>query len=371
MKIQSLELYMSKAKIVVISDIHFGKKDPKITYNMLKDVFIKYCRDNKPDLIVIAGDLFDKKFGLHSDVTENANKFVSDLVSFCDENDTDLYMIHGTMSHDNMQLKSFNHYSENKHVHIFKEKTFVQFKGLNIYIMPEEYVPFSYYNKDLMCNPDLIFGHGMFDFATVVVKTDKKQRSENLNSKIISQHVKYGAYFGHVHTHKCNGKVKYTGSFDRLAFGEEEDKGFMVIDINGDEFSDKFIINSEAQTYKSVNATEIPDTMEETIKYLNDMSQTVNFLRIVIDSDIKEDKFNNIVGFTRTHDNVSILKKVINSKREVDEQTRIKNKELEDSLKEFENLDFIEITKKIGKEKYGVDFTTDEILEIMEKDIKR
>ena len=363
---------MNSIKVVIISDIHFGKKDPKTTYDMLKQVFMKYCIESKPDLIVIAGDLFDKRFGLHSDVSEYTNRFISDVVTFCNENGSDMFLIHGTMSHDNLQLKTFKHYLDNPHVKIFDTVTETEYRGYKILIMPEEYVKFDYYKPYLRKKPDLVFGHGMFDFATVVVRSDRKMRSEALNSKFVSDNVKYGAYFGHVHTHQKHGKVTYTGSFDRLAFGEEEDKGFVELTINDKEFKENFIINGSAQLFKSINANDIPDDLEKLLKFLDSLTTSIDYLRIVIDSEISESKFNNIVGFVKNHPSVSILKKIIGVKREEEiAEENEKVRELENKLKQFENMGFIEITKKIGKENYGIDFTTDEILELMEKEVKK
>lgn len=359
-------------RILVISDIHFGKKDPKITYKMLDEVFIKYCEDNKPDLIIIAGDLFDKRFGLHSDVSENVNKFMGKLVKFIENNNSTLYIIHGTLSHDHYQLKTFKHYLVNPNIRIFETVEGVEFNGYKILIMPEEYVTFNYYDEYLSKQWDFVFGHGMFDFATVIIKSDKKLKQEVLNSKKLSHSVKYGVFFGHVHTSQNHNKVMYTGSFDRLNFGEEEDKGFVDIFVDDKNYNVKFIKNPMAQTYTTINAKDIPEDLEKSLEYMRNFKESNDYLRIVIDSEITENKLNNIIGFERNNDNVTILKKIIGVKKDEETKTEIDKVTLElmNKLKDFENLNFIEITKKIAKDDYGIEFTTDEILDIIESDKK-
>lgn len=356
-------------KFVVISDIHFGKKDSKLTYDMLRKEFVDYCYQYLPDLIIIAGDLFDKRFGLHSDVSEYANRFISDLVDLINDSGASLWLIHGTMSHDNLQLKSFKHYLSDDRIKIFEKVSEENFFGYSFLIMPEEYVPLSYYKPFLKNKHDFIVGHGMFDFATVVTAADKKRKTEVLNSKMFSDNVNQMVYFGHVHTHQKHNKIMYTGSFDRLAFGEEEPKGFVscFIDARGSVVTN-FIENVSAQKYTSINAVNIPDNMEESLSYMKNILSDNDYLRIVIDSDISDEKLNNIIGFVKSNEKVSILKKVVGTKSKeevkvIEERVR----ELENKLKAFENMNFIEITKKIGKDDYNMEFTTDEILEIMEK----
>lgn len=361
-------------KILIISDIHFGKKDPKITYEMLKKDFIVYMKKAIPNLIVVAGDLYDKRFGIHSDVSEYVNKFISELVEFCNDNDSDLFLIRGTLSHDDYQLKSFNHYLTNKHIKIFDKVEEINYKGLDILIMPEEYVPFSYYNKYLEKKHDLIFGHGMFDFATVVTSKDlKRKHQEVLNSKKISDNVRFGAYFGHVHKAQNHQKVNYVGSYDRLDFGDGPDsKSFLELNIEGCKFSEKSIINKYAQTYKTINHKDIPSDMEICLNYLRKLSNENDYIRIIIDSEIDEPKFNNITGFSKNSDNVTILKKIVgltNQSNNIkhNEELEKQRVELNNKIKSFEGLSFIEITRKIAMDEYGVDLTADEILEVIEK----
>ena len=90
-------------------------------------------------------------------------------------------------------------------------------------------------------------------------------------------------------------------------------------------------------------------------------------LRIIIDSDITEEKYNNLKACSYDNNNLFLYKRMRGlSKKEDDE----KNKVLEEHRKErraliekYSKMDFYEITKSFIKDKYSIEVSTDEIKE--------
>jgi len=96
------------------ADFHFGKKsNPDRLYNELQNEFITTLKEFKPDIIELAGDLTDKKLTLNADATIYCNRFMDDIYGFT-RNGTTVLLIHGTLSHDNMQINSYGHYASDK-----------------------------------------------------------------------------------------------------------------------------------------------------------------------------------------------------------------------------------------------------------------
>jgi DNA repair exonuclease SbcCD nuclease subunit len=224
-----------------ISDLHFGAFDPKRQYDILNDQFISRIRGMKFDIMSVNGDIFDKKFMANSDAVMYASMFMDNIVSICGRTDASLILIHGTRSHDSNQLKMFYHYLGNTSIdmHIVEECAFVYVKGAKILCIPELYGKGREYYEGFLRQPyDQVFMHGMIDNIKLNIKgmesginseyapTFSMKNFEQCSGPMIS---------GHYHTPGCYEKhFYYTGCPYRWAFGEEEDKGFLVMLYNLD-----------------------------------------------------------------------------------------------------------------------------------------
>ena len=160
-------------KIVVGTDFHIGSRaDIKRYYEEELVKFVEEIKFRKPDLIVLGGDLFDKRISTNSDFNTYANLFVNSIVDYCMYNGARLFIIKGTMSHDLYQLDSFIYLTKDpkKNTFIFNTCQEIFYNNCNILIIPEEYEASKIeYYKDTIFNPtkkyDFVFGHGMFTFA--------------------------------------------------------------------------------------------------------------------------------------------------------------------------------------------------------------
>ena len=94
-------------KIIIGTDFHIGSRaDIKRYYEEELVYFVEEIKIRKPDLIVLGGDLFDKRISTNSDFNTYANLFVNSIADYCMYNGSRLFIIKGTMSHDLYQLDS-------------------------------------------------------------------------------------------------------------------------------------------------------------------------------------------------------------------------------------------------------------------------
>ena len=217
---------------VHIADLHFGAFDPKTQYEILREQFlIPISSINKIDIISIDGDIFDHKVMSNSDAAMYASIFIDELVKMAREKNATLVILHGTYSHDFDQLKLFYHYLEDKSVdiRIITSIKFEEIKGARILCIPELYGVDESVYQDVFHHSgwyDEAFIHGTFKGA---VFGDNVGNGRLLTPEDFS-HCRGVAISGHVHKSGCfNGFYYYCGCPYRWKFGEEEDKGFLLL----------------------------------------------------------------------------------------------------------------------------------------------
>ena len=220
---------------VHIADIHFGSAiDPGKQYNILNEQFLQPISRIDFDILSIDGDIFDKKFMANSYAIMYAMEFVRRCAELCISKCATFIIISGTESHDAGQLKLFYGYKEDPRldIRIVETISIEKAQGLKILCIPEEYGKGEEYYRDALRSIcDTVFMHG------TVVGSVYGANKENLNSS------KYPVFSldsfsgcmgpiicGHVHKAMClNGYIYYCSNPIRYRFGEEEDKGFVIM----------------------------------------------------------------------------------------------------------------------------------------------
>jgi DNA repair exonuclease SbcCD nuclease subunit len=217
---------------VHIADLHFGAFDPKKQYDILKEQFLDVIiQIPKIDIIAVDGDIFDHKVMSNSDSALYASLFINNLVDIARKKNSTLILLHGTYSHDYDQLKLFYHYLDDNTVDVRIVTTikFEYVKGAKILCIPELYgvdesIYQHYFNESGWY--DAAFIHGTFKGAVY---------GDNVgNGRLLTpEDFKYCtgvAISGHVHKSGCfNGFFYYCGCPYRWKFGEEEEKGFLLL----------------------------------------------------------------------------------------------------------------------------------------------
>lgn len=318
-----------------ISDLHFGKIDPKVEFNILKEQFIDRIKDLPLDCISIDGDFFDRLFMSNTDTTLYANLFFKELYNVCKNNakrgiHTVLILILGTKNHDADQLRLFYPYLEDKEVDLRIVET-IQFQYINgcrVLCIPELYnVTDDEYSKVLYESGayDMVFMHGSIEGA---IYDNKMGESKIFNPSDFSCCMG-PVVAGHVHTGPAvHGFCYYNGSPIRWNFGEEETKGFQLVLYDMD--TRYYYIHKEpvhSFRYDTISIDDIIMTdPQKVISYINDLREKegIDYIRLKCVSNYDtQDALNIIKEYYRTDKTVKFKfdKEMSPDEKSFDQQT--------------------------------------------------
>lgn len=318
-----------------ISDLHFGKIDPKVEFNILKEQFIDRIKDLPLDCISIDGDFFDRLFMSNTDTTLYANLFFKELYNVCKNNakrgiHTVLILILGTKNHDADQLRLFYPYLEDKEVDLRIVET-IQFQYINgcrVLCIPELYnVTNDEYSKVLYESGayDMVFMHGSIEGAIY----DNKMGESKIFSPSDFSCCMGPVVAGHVHTGPAvHGFCYYNGSPIRWNFGEEETKGFQLVLYDMD--TRYYYIHKEpvhSFRYDTISIDDIIMTdPQKVISYINDLREKegIDYIRLKCISNYDtQDALNIIKEYYRTDKTVKFKfdKEMSPDEKSFDQQT--------------------------------------------------
>lgn len=226
---------------VAIADIHFGALDAEKQYSILKEQFLNKIVYVNFDILSINGDLFDHKFQANSEAIMYGIKFMDECINICRNKNATLIILHGTMFHDANQLKLFYHYLEDPTVdiRIVEDARFEYVKGAKILCIPELYGREESMYENLLYNSgpyDSVRMHGtlknsVYGADKATLKSDKAPIFDLNSFRLCLGPV----IAGHVHTPGCfETYMYYCGTPIRYKFGEEEEKGFIILCHNLD-----------------------------------------------------------------------------------------------------------------------------------------
>lgn len=318
-----------------ISDLHFGKIDPKVEFNILKEQFIDRIKDLPLDCISIDGDFFDRLFMSNTDTTLYANLFFKELYNVCKNNakrgiHTVLILILGTKNHDADQLRLFYPYLEDKEVDLRIVET-IQFQYINgcrVLCIPELYnITDDEYSKVLYESGayDMVFMHGSIEGAIY----DNKMGESKIFSPSDFSCCMGPVVAGHVHTGPAvHGFCYYNGSPIRWNFGEEETKGFQLVLYDMD--TRYYYIHKEpvhSFRYDTISIDDIIMTdPQKVISYINDLREKegIDYIRLKCVSNYDtQDALNIIKEYYRTDKTVKFKfdKEMSPDEKSFDQQT--------------------------------------------------
>ena len=246
-------------RFLVVGDIHFGYYPPELLYKEFQLII-----DNLDNIncVVIAGDYYDTKLSMASAHSVYSIKAFSDLIKVCEDKNIKVRQIKGTNSHDpENQLKNLAQIANSskcdyKLILTVDEEEI--FPGMKVLYIPEEYMEDSKeYYKDYFCNKyQLVFGHGMFEETNFSTKQHTGMKKYPIfNSKEMEEICEGPIVFGHIHTaQRIRNRIQYTGSLVRSRFGEEEAKGFYIVEFDdtSKETNFEFIENETTMKYDTI-----------------------------------------------------------------------------------------------------------------------
>ena len=251
-------------KYIVTSDDHLGHV--KTPTSHIANSFIKHvlCQLNKDaDALFIAGDLFDRLLDLNSKEAQIIIKFINYLLEYCYVNNILLRVLEGTPSHDWQQSQTLVELNEIRgdrkcDLKYHKVLDIEYIDRINKYVL---YIPDEWTNShsDMerqikeklnaynITKVDIAILHGQFAYQFAGRPYHGFHYREEYFLNLVSGFI----HVGHYHVYNPMDRILPNGSLERLAHGEEDPKGYIV--VNDDTYT--FIENTDAWIYKTLNIT--------------------------------------------------------------------------------------------------------------------
>ncbi len=259
----------SELRIAALSDIHLGhRRTPtSLIAANLKAAFPFNAETAKLDVIVLAGDVFDRLLNLPQDEVEIIEDVVMHFLKLSATYGIDLWMVEGTPDHDRKQSRLFvkinRMYDVGASLTYVEKVDIVYFPkfGVNVLFVPD--VANDTAEKTLaqvhellrihkLDKVDYAVMHGQFEYQLPPVVKAQKHSSDAYLSL-----VKYLIFIGHVHQHNKKERILPPGSFDRLTHGDEyPPKGHLRCVVRAeDDYEVLFVENKGAKIYKTIDCT--------------------------------------------------------------------------------------------------------------------
>ena len=313
-------------KIIHCSDLHLDSKmksnlDSKKAKERRDEILrtyqnmVQYAKENEVKVILIAGDMFDKK-----NITVKAKNIVLDSIN--SNKDIDFLYLKGNHDESNF-ISDLDTIPEN--LKLFNSNEWTTYKYGEIAISGIEFGELDSYEiyNTLMLNKgdiNIVTLHGQES------KYDQKDKAEVINLQSLkNKNIDYLA-LGHIHKFKqekldSRGVYCYSGCLEGRGFDECGEKGFVLLDISETSFKIKstFIPFSQRCLYEvKVDVSDTETTLEtenkidEKIKEIEKEALVKIVLtgKVGIDSerDINylEKKYKNMFYFAKIYDETTL-----------------------------------------------------------------
>lgn len=262
--------------IAVTGDIHLAHrrvKTEKITSTLDREISNNLLE--KLDVLVLNGDIFDKRIYMDSDPVLGIRNWVRSLIRRCAHYKVSLIVLKGTPSHDGDQCDIFPsiaetlshgdvkpdvryHNSLQLEKFIDNDKVNAMFpEGLMALYIPDELnhdstVTWLQVNEKMRLagieKLDFAFIHGVFTYQEVI-RTPVSHLEDNYVP--ITNHA---IVINHWHIPSAKDNIIAPGSIERLTHGQEETKGFVALSLSKKKECKKyFVVNPTATLFKQLD----------------------------------------------------------------------------------------------------------------------
>lgn len=257
-------------RYIVTSDIHLGHKNTPTKH--IIDSFtssILTPANSNIDALFIAGDLFDHLLYLNTKEAQQIVQFFHHLLTYCYDNHISLKVLEGTPCHDWYQssmLAKINEVRTHK-VDLTYVKTLdiIHCPKLNKHIL---YIPDEWCNDQQeldqqirtrmsqlgITKVDISVLHGAFHYQAKGTPTSSFLYDEEYFLNLTRGFI----HIGHYHQHTYLDRIIAQGSLERLAHGEENPKGYVL--VQDDTFT--FVENTNAYIYKTIQVNLSTDVIK-------------------------------------------------------------------------------------------------------------
>lgn len=310
-------------KIIHCSDLHL---DSKMEANLSKEKakerkaeilltfckLIEYAKENDVKIIIIAGDMFDKKT-----ISVKAKNIVKDAIS--SNKDIDFIYLKG--NHDECAFLEEDEIPENLKMFSNKEWTTYRYENLAITgIELGEKEDYEIYNTLILDKNDtnIVVMHGQESIYEV------KDNLEIINLKALkNKNIDYLA-LGHIHKYKQErldgrGVYCYSGCLEGRGFDECGEKGFVLLNIEDNKIESRFIPIAKRKIYEIKiditgcnTTTEVENKIQEKLETIEKTSLIKIILIGKLEIDAERDidylvkKYNEIYYFVKIYDEATL-----------------------------------------------------------------
>ena len=264
----SMHMNRSDLRIAEFGDVHLGHPNTRTSHILtaLRLAFPDTPATADLDLIILAGDLFDRQLSLPNQEVYAIKQWMLQFLLMCQQHGIVLRVLEGTPSHDWRQSHLWIQVAEIagltvdvQHVTTLSIEH-IDSLGIDVLYIPDEWrttcadtwadVQAKLLEHGLE-QVDYTVMHGGFHHQMPRQLHDKLElhRADNYLS-ITRRYV----FVGHIHHRSQYDRILAAGSFDRLAHGEEGHKGHYRVHVRRDGVDDiEFVVNTYAQRYVTVS----------------------------------------------------------------------------------------------------------------------
>ena len=310
-------------KIIHCSDLHL---DSKMQTNLSKEKakernneilitfqnMIKYAKDNLVKIIIIAGDMFDRK---------NVSVKAKNIVKYAIESNPEIDFIYLKGNHDEMAFLSEEEIPDN--LKLFDSKEWIKYEyedGLVITGREFEEDNNDIYSSLILNKSDLniVVMHGQES------KNDVKDKTEIINLKELkNKNIDYLA-LGHIHAYKKEkldnrGNYCYAGCLEGRGFDECGKKGFVILNIENKKIDTEFIEFAQREICEiHIDVSDLLTTSEVECLINKELENTNkdNLIKIILEGKVSIDserdinylikRFENEVYFIKIYDETTL-----------------------------------------------------------------
>lgn len=280
-------------KIIHCSDLHL---DSKMETNLSKEKakerkneilitfekMVEYAKENEVKVIIIAGDLFDKK-----NVTKKAKNIVRNAIKSNPE--IDFLYLRG--NHDE---SGFIEGEKPDNLKTFNDEQWTSYQYNDIIITGIEFGKknnYEIYNSLILekNKTNIVVMHGQ------ETETETKNKAEHINLKELkNKNIDYLA-LGHIHKYKQEkldnrGIYCYSGCLEGRGFDECGKKGFVLLDIENKKIKTTFIPFAQRTLYEvNVDITGLTETKEIEEKIREQVKEIPNtsLVKIILTGEVE------------------------------------------------------------------------------------
>lgn len=256
----------SSIRMATVSDIHLGH--PTTPAWMIVEnfdrAFFQDPQNQHLDILYFAGDIFDRLLYLSQDDVLVIDRWIKQVLRYCEIHGIIFRVLEGTPSHDRNQSKRFDLMRSLLGIDInynYIQTISIEYiEALDIHVLYVPDQPSISPDTVLATVDELMIARGLTQVDYAIMHGHFKHQLPAAvkhpahMAEAYLKRVKYLIFVGHEHTSSVYERIIAEGSFDRLRQGQEEAKGYYraTVELDGT-YTATFVENTQAKIYKTLD----------------------------------------------------------------------------------------------------------------------